>query len=161
MQRRHEAPELGSAVRRFLRALAVRATEGDLEAIEELAQLAKDVDASLGQAIAGARAAKGYTWQAVAELLGTSRQAVQQRFHEAAAPEVYPCDYGCGQLFPTEVRRAGHHVQEHGEERCPKTHTPRPQRCVLPTHHTGLRHVMGAEDDEAPDNLTEELETQE
>lgn len=154
-QRRHEAPELASAARRMMRALAVRATEGDTEAIEELAHLRDDLDDALGAAIAGARAAKGYSWAAVAELVQTTRQNAQQRWGAAQAPETFPCEFGCGWLFGSELTRTTHHVKEHGAPRCPKTVTPKPQRCLLTEHHAGLRHVMGTDDQADPEPLEE------
>lgn len=161
-QRRHEAPELGAAARRFFRALAVRATEGDTEAIEQLAQLRADLDTVLGQAVAGARERVGYSWTDIGELTGTTRQNAQQRWGNAQPPKVYPCEHPagegepCGQLFPTEVGRMTHYVRDHGAERCPRTHTPLPRRCVMPAHHVGQRHVMGTDEPEADDFATEE-----
>lgn len=134
-QRRHESPELGAAARRFLRALAVRATEGDTEAIEQLRELEGELQHALGSAIAGARAAKGYSWAQIADLIGTTRQNAQQRFRDAQAPDVHPCDYGCGQLFPTEIGQQSHHVKAHGAERCPKATVPAPRRCTMPVGH--------------------------
>lgn len=147
-QRRHEAPELASAARRMLRALAVRATEGDTEAIEQLAQLRGDVDDCLASAVAGARERVGYSWADIATLTGTSRQNAQQRFGAAQPPTVYACEHGCGQLYPSEVGRQTHHVRDHGVERCPRTTQPKPRVCVMPDGHTkaGQPHVMAADE---------------
>lgn len=158
-QRRHEAPELASAARRMMRALAVRATEGDTEAIEQLAQLRDDLDAALGSAIAGAREAKGYSWQDVAGLIGTTRQNAQQRFGKASAPETFACDYGCGHLFGSVNQRSVHHVRDHGAERCPKVTQPKPLRCAMPEHHAGQPHVMAADDHDEADSFAELQET--
>lgn len=156
-QRRHESPELGAAARRFLRALAVRATEGDTEAIEQLAQLSRDIDLVLGQAVAGARQAVSYSWADIAELVGTSRQNAQQRWANATPPETFACQLGCPMLFPTEIGRETHHVAAHGAERCPRVTTPKPRRCAMPADHAGKRHVMAADDDELPDEENDEL----
>lgn len=149
-QRRHEAPELAAAARRMLRALAVRATEGDTEAIEQLAQLRDDVDGALAAAVAGARERVGYSWTDIANLTGTTRQNAQQRFGKAQPPVTYACEHdgGCGQLFPTEVGRQGHYVRDHGVERCAKVTQPKPRHCAMPEGHTkvGQPHVMAADE---------------
>lgn len=149
-QRRHEAPELASAARRMMRALAVRACEGDTEAIEQLAQLQADLDAALGSAVAGARSRVGYSWADVASMVGTTRQAAQQRFGKADEPTVYACEHDCGWLFGSENQRSVHHVREHGAARCPKVVQPQPLRCAMPEHHTGSPHVMAADDQPEP-----------
>lgn len=97
MTRRHEAPEMGAMSRRVLRGLVVRATEGDTEAIEQLVELQAAVVEALGQAVAGARATAGYSWGDLAPLLGTSRQAAQQRFGKAVPLQLHPA--GCGRSF--------------------------------------------------------------
>lgn len=83
-QPRHESPELGSAVRRQLRALVRRAAEGDTEALEQLAML--DADLATAKAVAvdlmnrGERMGRrgGYSFTELAAVLGTSRQAARQ-----------------------------------------------------------------------------------
>lgn len=154
-QRRHESPELGAAARRMMRALAVRATEGDTEAIEQLAQLQADLQAVLGAAVAGARQQVGYSWADIAGLVGTTRQAAQQRFGTALPPTTHKCEHGCSWLFGSEAQRDVHHVREHGVERCPKVTQPKPLRCAMPEHHTGRPHVMAADDQPEPDSLEE------
>lgn len=154
-QRRHEAPELASAARRMMRALAVRATEGDTEAIEQLAQLIKDAELALGTAVAGARTEVGYSWAEVANLVGTTRQNAQQRWSNATPPRTWKCEHGCGWLFGSEAQRDVHHVREHGVERCDKVTNPKPLRCAMPQHHAGSPHVMAADDQPEPDSLEE------
>lgn len=84
-RRKYEAPEVGAAARRFARALARRAGEGDTEAIEQLVELRTEVDRQLGEAARGLVAA-GYSWTEVADVLGVSRQAARQRFaHQEAS----------------------------------------------------------------------------
>lgn len=107
-QRKHEAPELGSAVRRMLDALTVRATEGDLEAIEELAKLQDAATDALGLAIAGARANPGigYSWAQIAQALGVSRQGAFQRFGSYMAPDLVKTPCGLPKL--TQRAAAAH-----------------------------------------------------
>lgn len=85
----HEAPELADAALRMMRALARRAGNGELEALEALAQLEAHVGLQLGAAVAGYRAftpahgADRYSWTDVGRALNTTRQAAQQRFRDA------------------------------------------------------------------------------
>lgn len=158
-QRRHEAPELASAARRMMRALAVRATEGDTEAIEQLAQLVHDAEQSLATAVAGARERVGYSWTEVAQVVGTTRQNARQRWQSATPPVTFQCEHGCGWLFGSESQRDVHHVREHGVERCAKVTVPKPLRCAMPQHHSGRPHVMAADDQPEPDSLTEVTDT--
>lgn len=76
---RPEAPELGAAARRFSRALAVRAAEGDTEGLEQLVDVAAAVEDSI-QTSARALHGFGYSWTAIADVLGVTRQAARQRF---------------------------------------------------------------------------------
>lgn len=92
-QRRHEAPELGAMIRRMTRALVRRAAEGDTEALEQLAQLERELPVATSSALglmnhagdptraAGhtRTAANYYSAGELAQVLGTSRQAVRQR----------------------------------------------------------------------------------
>lgn len=81
-QRKHEAPELGSMVRRMVRALVRRAAEGDWEAIEQLAMLEREVptatSCALGMMNAGSLG-NTYSFTELGAVLGTSRQAARQR----------------------------------------------------------------------------------
>lgn len=81
-QRRHEAPEIGAMTNRMMRALARRAAEGDLEAVEQLAELQQLLVEHLRAAAQGAHAF-GYSWTEIAGATGTTRQAARQRFAPA------------------------------------------------------------------------------
>lgn len=84
---RPESPELGQASRRFARALASRAAEGDTEALEQLVEVAAAVDDAIGVA---ARALHGvdYSWTDIGNVLGVTRQAARQRFGTRLGEEV-------------------------------------------------------------------------
>ncbi len=56
---------------------------GHLDLIRVTAQAREDVDALLQAAVASARTA-GHSWEAIGQVLGLSRQAVQQRFGKVA-----------------------------------------------------------------------------
>lgn len=78
MTGRHEAPEVGSAAKRMIRALVRRAGEGDTEALEQLRQL----DELTTQAVSDALRQMnnfGYSWAELARVTGTTRQACSQR----------------------------------------------------------------------------------
>jgi predicted DNA binding protein len=76
-----EAPELGAAVDRMLRALVRRATAGDLFALEELARLEREVRVAVTAAGRGAHDGPAhYSWTEVANELGVTRQAARERF---------------------------------------------------------------------------------
>lgn len=85
-KRRHEAPEVAAAARRFARALAKRAEEGDTEALEGLVALAAEVDASIGRAARSLHSC-GYSWTDIARTIGVSRQAARQRFAQPTNTE--------------------------------------------------------------------------
>lgn len=91
-KRRHEAPEVGKAAARFLRALAKRAANGEAEAIEWLVALQDELDNATRDAVQGYRAL-GFSWAQVGQLTGTTRQAAQMRFGDKAPkpePEAGP-----------------------------------------------------------------------
>lgn len=73
-----EAPGLGAAVERMLRALVRRAAAGDTEALEQLCQLDVELAASTRKALRGLHEF-GYSYAELASVTGTSRQAVAQR----------------------------------------------------------------------------------
>lgn len=66
-------------MRRGVRALVRRSTEGDLDALEALVALQAEVQA---QTIAAGAAlhAHGYSWAEIARVTGTTRQAAAERF---------------------------------------------------------------------------------
>jgi len=83
-KREREAPELGSACVRMMRALAKRASGGELEALEELDKLQGQLQAQLGAAVAGYRAGPAQaSWTTIGEVLGMTRQSAHERFKDA------------------------------------------------------------------------------
>jgi N-acetylglutamate synthase-like GNAT family acetyltransferase len=79
-QRRHEAPELGAMIRRMARALVRRATEGDTEALEQLAMLERELPTATSVALATMNQGEhGYSYTELARVVGTTRQAARQR----------------------------------------------------------------------------------
>jgi len=84
---RPESPELAQASRRFARALAARAAEGDDTALEQLVEVGRAVDVALGDA-ARAMHGFGYSWTEIGDRLGITRQAARQRFGTRLGEEV-------------------------------------------------------------------------
>jgi hypothetical protein len=66
----------------MLRGLVARATEGDLEAIEQLRALEAAAGVHVGLAVAGALQNQGYSWAQLAPALGTTRQSASERFKD-------------------------------------------------------------------------------
>lgn len=87
-QRKHEAPEMGAMIDRVLRALVRRAGDGDTEAIEQLARLAGEIDGHVTASLVAGREF-GYSLADLANVTGTTRQAVSQR---TKAAKVHNCD---------------------------------------------------------------------
>lgn len=95
-QRKHEAPELGAAAARLIRALAERAGDGDTEALEQLAALERLVPTATQ--LAGYELHEwGYSHAELANVLGISRQAAVKRFGavplSAEFPFSWPMDW--------------------------------------------------------------------
>lgn len=81
MRPEREAPAIGDMVSRVMRALVRRAEAGDLVALEQLQRLAREADNALAEAARAAHEGPGkYSWTELAYVLGTTRQAVRQRF---------------------------------------------------------------------------------
>ena len=70
---------------RVLRAAGRRVAAGDVEALPALAALSAEVDAAIGTAVSGLRAA-GYSWGEIAARLGVTRQAAHQRWSASVDP---------------------------------------------------------------------------
>ena len=64
---------------RIIRAAGRRISAGDVEALPDLIKLQADLDQALAAAVSGLREF-GYSWGEIASRLGTTRQAVQQRW---------------------------------------------------------------------------------
>jgi hypothetical protein len=77
-QTRHEAPAVGDAVVRMMRALVRRAGEGDWEAIEQLQRIAGMAPYGLRMGVRLAHDDAGYSWAQLGAVLNTSRQNAQQ-----------------------------------------------------------------------------------
>jgi hypothetical protein len=82
---RPECPELGAASRRFARALAARAAEGDTEGLEQLVEVRAAVDEAIHEAARGLYAA-GYSWGDIGGVLAITKQAARQRFGKGVTP---------------------------------------------------------------------------
>jgi hypothetical protein len=74
---------------RVIRAAGRRVAAGDVDALPALANLAAELDAAIGTAVVGLRAA-GYSWSEIAARLGVTRQAAHQRWAAATAAATTP-----------------------------------------------------------------------
>jgi hypothetical protein len=74
-----ENDEFTAFSRRIIRAAGRRIAAGDVETLPALAALAVELDAALGDAVTGLRAA-GFSWAEIATRLGVTRQAAHQRW---------------------------------------------------------------------------------
>ncbi|MCW3041885.1 MAG: hypothetical protein JWL57_43 [Actinobacteria bacterium] len=80
-----ENPEFAAFARRILRAAARRVADGDVEGLPGLVALRSEVEAAIGEAIGGLRSPQwSYSWADIARVLGTTRQAAQQRYGGAS-----------------------------------------------------------------------------
>ena len=76
-----ENPEYAAFACRILRAAARRVGDGDIEGLAGLVALRSEVDAAIAAAIDGLRSPRwAYSWAQIAQVLGTTRQAAQQRY---------------------------------------------------------------------------------
>lgn len=74
-----ENPEYAAFLRRTLGAYARRIANGDIEALPDLLHLSACLDHTIAAAVSGLRA-YGYSWTDIANRLGITRQAAQQRW---------------------------------------------------------------------------------
>jgi hypothetical protein len=76
-----ENPEYAAFAARILRAAARRVADGDVEGLAGLVALRCELDAAISEAVQGLRSPKwSYSWADIARVLGTTRQAAQQRY---------------------------------------------------------------------------------
>jgi len=76
-----ENPEFAAFAARILRAAARRVADGDVEGLTALVALRCELDEVIADAVAGLRSPPWcYSWTDVARVLGTTRQAAQQRY---------------------------------------------------------------------------------
>jgi hypothetical protein len=66
-------------MRRMIRAMGKRASEGDLELLAEMKALKADIDERMAAAVAKQRE-QGVSWAQIGDALGMSRQAAQQKW---------------------------------------------------------------------------------
>lgn len=74
-----ENPDYAAFARRIIRAHGRRVAGGDVEGLADLVTLREELDAATQTAVDGLREV-GFSWGEIASRLGTSRQAVQQRW---------------------------------------------------------------------------------
>jgi hypothetical protein len=81
-----ENPEFAAFAARILRAAARRVADGDVEGLAALVALRSELDTAIADAVAGLRQPHwSYSWAEIARVLGTTRQAAQQRYGSKAS----------------------------------------------------------------------------
>lgn len=80
-----ETPDFILFARRVISAAGRRVAEGDLPALADLDGLRAELDHAIAEAVKGLRAApNAYSWAAIGDTLGTTRQAAMQRWPDAS-----------------------------------------------------------------------------
>ena len=80
-----ENPEFTAFAARILRAAARRVADGDVEGLAGLVALRSELDTGINEAVQGLRSPQwSYSWADIARVLGTTRQAAQQRYGGAS-----------------------------------------------------------------------------
>ncbi|HEU5129309.1 MAG TPA: hypothetical protein VFU12_15100 [Glycomyces sp.] len=74
-----ENDKFNAFARRIIRAYGKRVAGGDVDALPELIELSASLDEAITDAVKGLRAF-GYSWTEIADRVGMSRQAAQQRW---------------------------------------------------------------------------------
>jgi hypothetical protein len=74
-----ENDEYAAFARRILRAYSRRIAQGDIDALEDLRDLAAEINTTMGNAVTGLRE-QGYSWAEIGLRLHITRQAAQQRW---------------------------------------------------------------------------------
>jgi len=74
-----ENDEYAAFARRVLRSYSRRIAAGDIDALEDMRDLAAEVETAMSQAVTGLRE-RGYSWAEIGTRLGITRQAAQQRW---------------------------------------------------------------------------------
>ena len=81
-----ENPEFATFAARILRAAARRVGDGDVAGLAALVALRSELDEAITEAVAGLRQPQwSYSWSEIARVLGTTRQAAQQRYGSNAS----------------------------------------------------------------------------
>ena len=83
-QPRVENDDYAAFARRIVAAHGRRIASGDVERLRDLVALAEEVDRATDTAVAGLRRV-GYSWTEIANRLGITRQAAQQRWGTTSA----------------------------------------------------------------------------
>ena len=81
---RETATEFAGFARRVIRAHGRRVAAGDVAALGSLADLSRELDAAMADAVTRLRADHGYSWADIGRELGVTRAAACNRFGGAA-----------------------------------------------------------------------------
>ena len=79
-QRVRTNDEYAAFAKRALRAYAKRVAVSDMEDLQRMLELRDEFDAMIATAVAGVRDSGGYSWTAVGEAAGITRQSAWERW---------------------------------------------------------------------------------
>lgn len=80
MSTKHENTEYAAMLGRMIRGLGRRVGDGDPSDLADAVRLQQQLDTVIREAVAKMREEHGFSWQQLADELGCTRQAAQQRY---------------------------------------------------------------------------------
>ena len=87
LERASDHGEYSAFARRAVRAMGRRVADSDPDDLVLMLALRAELDDAITAAVVGQRQA-GFTWSQIADVLGVSRQAAQQRWGDAVPPDL-------------------------------------------------------------------------
>lgn len=80
MAQSYETTEYAAMMARMMRSYGKRIANGDPSDLADAVKLQRQLDGIIRDAVTAMRAESGFSWQQLADELGTTRQAAQQRY---------------------------------------------------------------------------------
>ena len=80
MSNTYETTEYAAMMSRMMRSYGRRIATGDPSDLADAVKLQRQLDAIIRDAVTAMRAESGFSWQQLADELGVTRQAAQQRY---------------------------------------------------------------------------------
>lgn len=80
MSSSYETTEYAAMMSRMMRSYGRRIADGDPSDLADAVKLQRQLDGIIRDAVASMRETSGFSWQQLADELGVTRQAAQQRY---------------------------------------------------------------------------------
>lgn len=80
MSSNYETTEYAAMMQRMMRSYGRRIADGDPSDLADAVKLQRQLDGIIREAVAAMREQSGFSWQQLADELGVTRQAAQQRY---------------------------------------------------------------------------------